>query len=194
MPIAVLSLRCVCCHPCPDDMDLALSSLCGTELARRHLEDCRQHAQRGDASSAMHCLLQAVCKVGGAAGASEAQKLRDTFLARVKSMDDLQSLLSQLQLQPGEPRRSDAGGMSSAPSAASSMSSSVHGVSMYQNSRNQASCSEQGNSATFYCSGCGGLFARDRQEQHYQQWCPALSHGAHEDLELSSDTGSDMVT
>eukprot|EP00892_Ulva_mutabilis_P012349 jgi/Ulvmu1/9487/UM052_0057.1 len=175
-------------------MDLAAPALCASKLARRHLDDCRQHVQRGDAPSAMHCLLQAVSHMGGEAGAADAQKLRDDFLARVRTMDDLQTLLSGLQLTTQETRRGPADGMSAAPSTASSMSSSLHGVHIAQDSRGQAALSCQQESSSFHCPSCGGVFALDRREQHYSQWCPALQHRPGHILCLDSDSGSDMVT
>lgn len=175
-------------------MDLVTPALSGSELARRHIDDCKQHLQKGDASSAMHCLLQAVCQNGGAAGASDAQKLRSTFLERVKTTNDIHALLSRLDLSDSAPRCRDADGMSAAPSAASSMSSSMHASTHVHASRGHILGSDYIDSSSFLCEACGGVFARDRQEQHYRQWCPALRHIADEGVDHDSDSGSDMVS
>lgn len=175
-------------------MDPMPSVFSDSDVARRYLNDCKQHLQRGDASSAMHSLLQAVCQNGGAAGASDAQQLRATFLQRIKTTGDLNDLLSRLNLSSEAPRCREADGMSAAPSTASSMSSSIHETSHPSFARVPSLAGDHVDASSFLCTACGGVFARDRQEQHYSQWCPALRHSAPGDSECVSDSGSDMVT
>lgn len=179
---------------CAAGMDPILSVFSGSDVARRYLNDCKEHLQRGDPSSAMHCLLQAVCKKGGAAGASDAQQLRATFLQRLQTTADLNDLLSRLNLASEAPPCREADGMSAVPSTASSVSSFMHATSHPSFARVPSSAVAHVDTSSFLCPACGGVFARDRQEQHYSQWCPALRHTAPEDCELVSDSDSDMVT
>lgn len=175
-------------------MNLVTPAMSGSDLARRHLEDCRQHLERGDASSAMHCLLQAVCHNGGTTGASDAQQLRATFLERVKTMDDIHSLLSRLTLASSEPQCRETDGMSAAPSTASSISSNMNNISQIPASRSINPCIDHVDSSSFRCPYCGGVFARERQDQHFRLWCPALRHGLQNGPDYINDSGSDMDT
>jgi hypothetical protein len=178
-----------------------IQQLVGREQrARRLLSDCREFLNRGDGAGAVHCLMQAVTELGDSSGHTTAS-LHAAFVERLSSMEDINTLLSRLEIST---RETASGKPAALPSVESSRNSSQQffdyvdmrhaqpTTSVIQSSNEGLSQTLSSVSGSFQCPHCHGVFSSGRRDQHMSRWCPAVGMATIDHSDDDSD--SDMVT
>lgn len=175
------------------------------ERARRLLTDCKEHLSRGDAAAAVHFLMRAVEELGDSCGHST-EALRAAVAQKLSSPQDINSLLSKLEISASQPSSAappgsqHPAGMSVESSRASSQQffdladarNAAHSQFAHMDTDATILPVSMG-SESFQCPHCGGVFAVVRRQQHLSTWCPAAS-GVNRDTIIDSDSDDGMVT